>query len=314
MTSEEDIDKSLMNSSSSSLSGLFEKIRVWNRGNERAPHKPLLLLLALGRVQRGEPRLVNFAAVESALRNLLREFGPTRTHYHPEYPFWRLKADGIWEVIFPTSLTRRTTNIERRKSNTDPTIASMRLTAGGFTIELDERLRNDPALLQELALSVLNSHFPQSLHESLLTAVGVELSNLRTPPRGRDPQFRISVMRAYGFKCAVCAFDAQLDGVAIGLEAAHVHWHSNQGPDVVENGLCLCVMHHKALDLGWFTIGRSRQILVSSRLHGGVSVQGAVGAFHGKPLLDPLYGAPPVSEVHAAWHRGEVFKSPARSG
>jgi hypothetical protein len=32
---------------------------VWKRGGERAPHKPLLALYAIGRALRGEPRMMS---------------------------------------------------------------------------------------------------------------------------------------------------------------------------------------------------------------------------------------------------------------
>jgi putative restriction endonuclease len=33
----------------------LNSIKMWQRGGERAPHKPLLLLYALGRLTHGEP-------------------------------------------------------------------------------------------------------------------------------------------------------------------------------------------------------------------------------------------------------------------
>ena len=39
----------------------FDRIRVWQQGDRRAVHKPLLVLLALGRLLRGESPLVKFA-------------------------------------------------------------------------------------------------------------------------------------------------------------------------------------------------------------------------------------------------------------
>lgn len=41
----------------------FSGIRIWKKGDQRAPHKPLLILLMLGRVQRKEPRMITYAGV-----------------------------------------------------------------------------------------------------------------------------------------------------------------------------------------------------------------------------------------------------------
>lgn len=35
----------------------FDNIRVWQRGDWRAPHKPLLILMALGSLARSAPLL-----------------------------------------------------------------------------------------------------------------------------------------------------------------------------------------------------------------------------------------------------------------
>ena len=63
----------------------LDELNVWKRGDERAPHKPMLLLLAMGRAVRGEERLVSFREIEAPLTDLLRHFGPPRRAYHPEF-------------------------------------------------------------------------------------------------------------------------------------------------------------------------------------------------------------------------------------
>ena len=42
---------------------LFDKLTVWSRGDQRTPHKPLLILYALGRGSRGEKADVSFKQV-----------------------------------------------------------------------------------------------------------------------------------------------------------------------------------------------------------------------------------------------------------
>ena len=48
----------------------------------------------------------------------------------------------------------------------------------------------------------------------------------------------------------MCKYDIRFGDRLLGLEAAHIRWHSHDGRDVVSNGLALCSVHHKALDLG----------------------------------------------------------------
>src|SRR5437764_9480521 len=91
----------------------FDRLNVWSRGGQRAPHKPLLVLYALGRWARGDTGDVPFREAAPALAALLKEFGPPRRSLHPEYPFWRLQNDGVWAV-------RAAGAMKPRKSNSDP--------------------------------------------------------------------------------------------------------------------------------------------------------------------------------------------------
>jgi hypothetical protein len=75
-------------------------LNQWRRGGERAPHKPLLLLYALGRLQRTGSSRMAFAEAEGDLRRLLEEFGPPRST-SPGYPFHHLTTDGLWVVGTP---------------------------------------------------------------------------------------------------------------------------------------------------------------------------------------------------------------------
>ena len=80
------------------LTDRFASVTVWRAGGQRAPHKPLLILWSLARLQRGEDRLVPFADVYDPLKKLLRDFGPPRTSFHLEYIFWHLQSDGLWVI------------------------------------------------------------------------------------------------------------------------------------------------------------------------------------------------------------------------
>jgi putative restriction endonuclease len=85
----------------------FDDLSIWKQGDERAPHKPLLILYALGRWQAGH-KDVTFRQVEPDLASLLREFGPPRKSVHPDQPFWRLQRAGVWTVHAPADLPLKT--------------------------------------------------------------------------------------------------------------------------------------------------------------------------------------------------------------
>ena len=284
------------------------KIKTAKKDGVRAPHKPLLLLLALGRVQRGERRLVPFSEVEKKLEGLLNTYGrPLRGDQQPELPFWHLQTDGLWEIPGGEEL-------DKGKGEKRPLINEMRLKAkGGFPEDIDELLRMKPELLRQIAHMLLDEHFPASYHDDLITAVGLDLTEAVTKRAKRDPVFREQVLNAYGYKCAVCGLAPILDGMTTVLvEAAHLRWHSHGGPSTIENGICLCALHHKGLDLGVIGISDDARIMISSRLHGDEVTERSFGQYHLQLLRGPVHGHAPVRMEYVKWHTQEVFKNPAR--
>ena len=129
-------------------------------------HNPLLLLYALGRLSRGVGKSMPFREVAPELTELLREFGPSRKSYHPEYPFWRLQNDGIWVVNKADELRRRTgqTDVPKRELLDHDVHAH-------FDDEISDRLQCEPTLVTDIALRLLDGHFPVSIHQDILDAV-----------------------------------------------------------------------------------------------------------------------------------------------
>ena len=288
-------------------------LSVWRRGDQRAPHKPLLLLLAFGRFAGGQ-RDLPFSAVEPALGDLLRAFGPSRRPT-PEYPFWRLQNDGLWTLD-------GTDGLVQRQSNSDPTLTSLREAdpVGRLPDEVAGALAAHPALAGELARALLDAHFPASLHDEILDAVGLDPETSVAPARRRrDPAFRTNVLRAYEYRCAVCGFGARLGDALVGVDAAHVMWHQTgvDGVDAVTNGLALCALHHRLLDRGAFTLapdGPSDAVVeVAESAHGGEGFERWLLAYHGQPIARPVSAGYRVAEPSVAWHRREVFRGPART-
>ena len=285
----------------------FEDLRQWGSGGERAPHKPLLVLYAIGKLLRGEDRLISYADdVEENLGNLLREFGPRRDRYNPQFPFWRLQNDRVWEVSDADQISLTPSG--------DPHITDLRNynASGGFNETIFERLQNDSELTFEIVRNLLNAHFPPSLYEDILQAVNIELPLQAFDTRTRPSNFRINVLRAYEYRCAICGFDVKLGNSPIALEASHIKWQKAGGPNEAVNGLALCVMHHKLFDRGAFTLSQQWQILVSDEAHGSVGLQEWLKDFHGQTINFPQRRSYYPEMDFIGWHVREVFQGDYR--
>ena len=287
----------------------FEGISVWTRKGQRAPHKPLLLLIALGRLQQGENPQMPFVDIEPQLRKLLVEFGPTRQSYHPEYPFWALQQDGLWVL-------KSVQPIILRKGSSNPSKGELikRHASGMLEPSNIEAFKSKPELVTGAAKQLLSAHFPESLHQDIANAVGINLNDSQASAsrKARDPKFRKEVLIAYEYKCALCGFDMRIGSVTIGLEAAHIKWHQAGGADMPSNGLALCSIHHKLLDLGAYTILEDCRIQVSEHVHGGAGFNEILLSHHGKHLKPPQRRSQEPDILNLIWHQKEVFKTKGR--
>lgn len=284
------------------------KLRQWTGNGIRAPHKPLLLLYALGRFQEDADGGLRYSAVEEDLKRLLAEYGPAN-RTTPAYPFHHLVSDGVWEVRTDRGPGSPGTGVRELRA---------RDATGRLAPELRAALRREPSLLGRITGVLLDQHFPPSLHGELREAVGLEQVPVAAEPlpagrRQRDRRMREMVLTAYEYQCAFCGYDGRIGAVPVGLEAAHVRWWAFDGPDDIDNGLCLCALHHKLFDKGVLGIGEGHRILVSQRFVGrSPAAREHVTALAGRPLTGPQPGTSPVAEHHRSWHTEQVFHGAPR--
>lgn len=283
----------------------FQELSVWQRGSERAPHKPLLILLALGALSRGQTSL-SFEQVEPKLVELLKEFGPARKAYHPEYPFWRLQNDGLWVVEAEGPM-------RVRSSNDDPLRTELRRAKarGAFPDDVQRMFRRQPGAIGAVAQQLLEQSFPQTLHQDILDAVGLGDDLVVATRRRRDPNFRNAVLVAYQYRCAMCGLDLRVGTLTIGLEAAHIKWHQARGPDSVDNGIAFCSLHHKLFDFGAFTVADDHRVLVSEQVNGSPAVDDVLLKHHGRVMTLPRRQEELPKPEFLSWHLSEVFKQRA---
>lgn len=284
----------------------FEKLKIWKRTGERAPHKPLLVLYAIGKLLRDDDRMVRYSEIDDKLGNLLREFGPGQAHPGTQYPFWRLQNDEIWEVSDADKIGQTASGDALKSDLIDHKVS------GGFHEEIAYKLKNNRRLTSDIIQSLLDAHFPSSFHEDILLSVGIEFPLHPSMPQTRDPNFRTKILKAYEYKCAICGFDVRLRNQPVALEASHIRWRQAEGPDTEVNGLALCSLHHKLFDRGAFTLSVRFEVLVSDEAHGSVGFQEWLKNFHGKEINFPQRQSYYPDEDFIGWHVKEVFKGDYR--
>jgi len=280
-------------------------LRQHQRNGRRAPHKPLLLLLALSRLSSTGSSSTPWSVAEQQLGGLIAEFGPpskTNPAQSAAYPFTHLRSDKVWVLDVDVPMDK---------------VAPLR--QGGVTgrleQSLEELLRQRPEAIPAVARGLVDSHFPPTVGPDVLISVGFDPEEPSSPgapasdpaQRKRNAAWRIEVIEAWDRQCAFCGFDGQAGGVPVGLEAAHVRWWALDGPDTLDNGLALCMLHHKLFDRGMLGLDDDLAVMVSRRFSARTPHGRAVYELHGHRLA-PRPGTPLPAEPHVRWHQAQVFQ------
>jgi putative restriction endonuclease len=253
---------------------------------------------------------VRYSDAEAELGKLLTEFGPPRKT-SPAYPFHHLTSDGLWVVRTADGQPSPGSNVgELRTSGAE----------GSLSPDLIDALNSDSHLLAQLAHVLLDSNFEPSLHPDICALAGLDVEAGETTAqtvsagrRRRPAEFRRVVLMAYEYQCSFCGYDGTLGGMPVALDAAHVKWWAMDGPDTVDNGVCLCSLHHKLFDKGVLGVTEDWRITVSGDFVGrSASARAHVLALSDQPATPPqaLYAKPKPEYI--TWHQRQVFRHPAR--
>lgn len=279
-------------------------LRQHQEEGRRSPHKPLLVLMALGKLAESGSSRMDWSEVEERLAGLLEEFGPPRRGGpKPEYPFTRLRSDMVWELSRDVPMDQ---------------ISPLRSAdiSGQFVKELEEYFHQNTGEIFLKARVLIEQQYPTSVATEVLSAVGLDPDLVfaygATPApvveeRRRSAVWRNEVLQAWDRCCAFCGFDGQVGGGPVGLEAAHIRWFNFGGPDDLENGLALCSLHHKLLDRGVLGFDDPETVVVSKAYSARSEAGKRVYDLHSKRIR-PRPGTALPAEEHVLWHSREVFK------
>jgi putative restriction endonuclease len=282
----------------------IDRIKVCELKGKPALHKPLLLLAVLTDIYNdGHANRFVFNEYEDRLESLLRNFGWMKVKaYNPHLPFYHLKTSPFWKLEQPE---------EYQEPSGGPSKSRMRAVKAAASLDkntYDSLIKNKDRI-PGIIRFILNKYWPTSIHDDILGQVGFSMPADAGSRAKRDPKFSEEILRIYERSCAVCGMSCRFDDDLLGLDAAHVQAVQYGGPDIVQNGLALCKLHHWAFDRGAMAIDDGYRVVVSQRLN-GVLVERFFRDYNKQGLRKPLKREFEVGERYSKWHRETIFKGP----
>ncbi len=287
---------------------ILGKLRV-NRSQGPAPHKPLLLLILLEMIENGDlqSRVLKLTP-ELAFR--FSQFGIIVAHRRTQrmdirLPFFHLSSDTIWNTFSKSGIP-----------SLDPKSTQY--------VEINEEfylLAQDSAFRSKARAVLIQSYFEPSEQIALASLVNISISDVSNAntavyeteasyQSGRDVRFRLDIVAAYNYTCALTGYRVTTIGGASIIDAAHIHQFSASRNNDPKNGIALCKNAHWMFDQGLWSLDDDYRIIVShdsfeEQAHNQKSLrdfQGSRIALPSNPKLWP-------DLQHLAWHREFKFSA-----
>jgi putative restriction endonuclease len=285
------------------------KLNVYRAKGGPAPHKPLLLLVILELAEQGllpdgqlplTPELAfRFCTFWNAVAHHRTQRPDVRL------PFHHLHRDGFWAPLMADG-----------KPSPDD-----RLTRCVQLVPEFVAFARDPVYRDKARRVLIQTYFQPDQSSALLELVGLpvlseeEAADVTLPlpeeakGRGREARFRLSVVAAYNYTCALTRYRLlTIDAGGI-VDAAHIHQFSQSGNNDPRNGLALCKNAHWLFDNGLWTLADDYTVLVATGQFTEESPdQKALRDYHGRKVQLPSNPALWPSPAHLAWHRKHKFQ------
>lgn len=288
------------------------KLKVDKAQGDLAPHKPLLLLCVLELAEQALlPKDTLPLTPELAFRfceywKIVSRRRPTRPDIR--YPYFHLKSDGIWspkdEHGNPTT--------ERFKAR----FAAMPSDFVAFV--------NDPVFRDMARRVLIATYFRPYERISLYALNGMPVptdaeilrdANYKGPEeaenRGREVRFRLNVVAAYNYTCALTQYRlTTVTGRSI-VDAAHIHQFADSRNNDPRNGLALTKNAHWLFDSGLWTLSDDYRVIVAQGAFAEAGHEHQLLArYNGHKIQLPSDRELWPSFIHITWHRKNRFKGP----
>jgi putative restriction endonuclease len=284
-------------------------LKPYGAKHGKAPHKPLFLLVTLELAERGElPADRLWLTPELAFRfNSFWQVVAYRRTQPPDVrmPFHHLGTQKFWSP-FTESGERSPHRTTTRYIEFDP----------GFAAAL-----GDPAFRQQARRILIAKHFEPAERNALYHLVGMPVPDddetaldaaFEAPEdaekAGREGRFRLDVVSAYNYTCALTGYRVTtLESGGI-VDAAHIHQFAKSGNNDPQNGLALCKNAHWLFDAGLWSIDDDYRVLVAVDHFSEESPdQKPLRQYHGQQLRLPKDQRIWPHPNHLHWHRKHRF-------
>src|SRR3989338_4737481 len=287
---------------------VIANLRVDRKGGI-APHKPLLLLVIAELAEQG----MLSAPILTLTGELTFRFTAywtivaARRSQRPDIrlPFFYLGSDSCWTPLDPDGKP----TLERRRA------VATRFDEGFLACLSDEDFR------VQMRRVLIAKYFTDSAERVAL----YNLVGLRVPPDeiakadaqlyeaarecGREARFRLTVVPAYNYTCALTGYRLITVDARSLLDRAHTHQFADSRNNHPQNGIDLCKNAHWMFDQGlWSLTDDYRVIVATSRFHESGTETLLLGRMAGRRVLVPSNRHYWPDRTHLAWHRKHKFR------
>jgi putative restriction endonuclease len=285
-------------------------LHVYRAKHGPAPHKPLLLLVILELTEQGQlpPELLPLTPELAFKFSSYWAIVSHRRTQTPDVrmPFHHLQRDGVWAAL----------GEDGKPSPDDRLTRSARLSPDFAACV------SDPAFREQGRRILIAKYFEPDERIALYNLFGMPVpdedqiardANYKAPEeakkQGREVRFRLNVIAAYNYTCALTGY--RLTTISSGsiVDAAHIHQFADSRNNDPRNGLALCKNAHWLFDNGLWSIADDFKVLIAiGRFAEDSPDQKSLAEYQGQKLRLPADRQYWPDRVHLAWHRKNRFQ------
>jgi putative restriction endonuclease len=290
--------------------GKLARLKVDKARRDPAPHKPLLLLVVLELAEES-PAFGEVLPLTPELAFRFCTYWGIVAHRRTQapdvrYPLYHLRSDGFWTPFG-----------EDGKPALDRKFTRYAVIPSDLVL-----LMKDPAWRDQARRILIGKYFEPAERVALYALVGMPVPSEDeiardaayvapgvTSKPGREARFRLNIVAAYNYTCALTGYRLTTIGGASIVDAAHIHQFADSRNNDPRNGLALCKNAHWLFDNGLWTLSDDYRVIIAEGCFAEDGTdQKLLRDYHGQRVHLPGDPALWPNPLHVAWHRRKRFK------